>query len=75
MNPLPYFRINNEVDERNSILNPGTLQKIYFSHGSVLLQPSKGDADVQVKQYVYMFPVLIGLLMSKKAKFLRDPLL
>ena len=72
---MPYFRINNEVDERNSILNNGTLQKIYLSHGYVLLQPSKGDADVQVKQYVYMLPVLIGPIMSKKAEFLRDPLL
>ena len=75
MNPLPYFRINNEVDKGNLILNPGTLQRVYFSHGYVLLQPSKGDADVQVKQYVYVLPVLIGLLMSKKAEFLRDPLL
>ena len=68
------FGLITKWTKENFILNPETLQRVYFPHGYVLLQPPKGDADDQVKQYVYMLPVLIGLLMSKKAEFLRDPL-
>ena len=36
LNLLQYFWLNNEVDERNFILNPETLQRVYFPHGYVL---------------------------------------